>query len=163
MSIQTVTSTQLQQPPTPVVRTRTRTVPAVSQATRNSASLDDVFTPLLQDYAQANAVKNRGTREEKKAKDALNKALVEHGIDDFSAMVEVDGNRLQYEATIAESSADEIDVQKVFELVGRDIKQFMALCSVTKKSIEDSLGKNAVIMVSRTVTKPAALSVTLVK
>jgi hypothetical protein len=162
MSIQAVTSQTLQ------VRTRARApipqpkVQPVAPIADNSNVVTDKLDKLLQEYARANALKNKGNREETAAKKKLNTALVEEGLDAHIATVDVEGNQLKFVAAIATSEAEEIDAEKLFELVGKDMDKFMAMVSVTKTAVEATLGSNAVIMVTKKVTKPASLSVTKV-
>lgn len=151
----------------PTVRARTRpTAAAVTEQVpaapvRSNNQQDAELVTLLQNYAQANAVKNAGTRDEKKAKDALNKKMIELDRASFQAKVMVDGNLIDYEAKIEETEVDEIDVRALRNLCSDE--QFMSIISATKSAVEAALGKNAVLMVTKKVTKPAALSVSKVK
>lgn len=153
----------------PTVRPRSRALVVDGPVTNpanddrsNSRLLEQKLTPLLRDYAQANAAKNSGTTAERKAKDALNKALVEEGQTEFSATVQVGENFVRFEAKIAEKDEEFIDPAKVLKHVG-SIENFLKVASVTKEKMKEVFGENAVIKCTSKRTKPAALSIEKIK
>ncbi|QSY98680.1 hypothetical protein J2J97_31920 (plasmid) [Rhizobium bangladeshense] len=168
MPIAAVTSQQM-----PAIRTRNRALALdapvnspLNDAASNEVQLKAKLTPLLQAYATANRKKNDGTNEERKAKDNLNVALIEENLTQFDAVVDVNGDKVHFEAKIAEADAKEISIEKVMKLVGvkitgnkDDVEKFMKLIAVTQTRMEETLGKNSVIACQVPVKKPAALSV----
>lgn len=172
MPIQAVRSADLQ----PAARQRSRVAPhspermAVDarkylgpKAAPAELTPEQQLTAALQAYAQDNALKNQGTRQEKKSKDALNKLMVQFDRTEFRDHVEVEGALVPFSATIAESEASVVDPAAVLNLVGGDIEAFLKLVTVTATALEATHGKNAVIKCSKTVIKPADLSVKKVK
>lgn len=151
-------------------RQRTRAIDVTAPATpvavdpaAHEAEVKQELGTLLTTYAIANAKKNAGTSEERKAKSDLNKKMADYEVDSFTGMVELNGNQVAFIATIAPREVEIMDPAKVLKLCGGDMKKFMAMVSVTKEAVEDALGKNAVHMVSKKITKPADISVVKVK
>jgi hypothetical protein len=168
MPITAVTSQQM-----PQIRARQRALTLdtpvnspLNDPLSNSEQLKAKLTPLLQAYATANRKKNDGTNEERKAKENLNKALLEEEQTSFDAVVDLNGDKVHFEATIAEKEVEEISLEKVIKLLGvkitgnkDDVEKFTKLIAVTKGRMEEVMGKNAALSTAVKVKKPADLSV----
>lgn len=170
-----ISSTRSATPAAPPVRPRSRSFPQavqpVAPASRPTYVHDgeawqqndaaDLLTPLLQSYATHNAEKNTASTAETKAKKALNEAMLKGNTDSHTATVVLpNGNTQVMTASIEASEEEYIDPAKVFAFVGKDLKTFLGLVSISKQAIVDALGANAATACTAKRTKPAALRIT---
>jgi hypothetical protein len=146
-------------------RARALQVEAPAKAPVAPAGAKSKATPkmvkLAQDVLIANAVKNKGTRDEKKNKEALNKEMIAADVTRFDFTVELEGAFLACEAVIAEGVSEYIDVALLRTLVDDDT--FMKIVGATKGKTKEFAGENILLKVTKEEKTPAALSVNKVK
>lgn len=105
-------------------------------------------------WVDANAAKNKASREEKKAKEAAEAAMVKAKKTAFAFMH--DG--VTFDANIAEGSKDSLDPVALARQLN-DPWKVLELCSITKTAVEGAYGTAMVEKVKKTTTTPASLSI----
>lgn len=127
--------------------------PSAPAVTQCQVKLDG----LIQDFARANAAKNKATSDEKRARGLVHAELIAQGKEAHQALCEIDGNRIAFAAVIAAGTKDVIDVEELRKICSEE--QFLKIISATKQAVETALGKNAVLVCTRQVTTPPDLKI----
>lgn len=156
---------------TPSIRPRGR--PALAEATTapvaaedNNVKLTADLDALLTKAAIANTLKNKGTREEKKAKGDLEKLLNANELTSHETLVEFpDKSRTPYRAEIAPGSQDYVDMRELAAKCGVKVtgskdaqEMFFAMIGTSFKAVEDALGGNVLAQVKKTRSTLPAIS-----
>ena len=112
---------------------------------------------LAEDTFEANARKNKASRDESNSKKKLHKAMLQSNVRRFEFDGEFEGSVTPAEAIITEDTVEVLDVEKLRALV--DEETFMQVISATKTAVEKFCGEDIVMQASVPVTKPASLKV----
>lgn len=143
--------------------TRARALETGNTAVRERRRSDGVSpaTPemlaLAEETFEANARKNKASREEANAKKKLHKAMLQSNVRHFNFDGEFEGAVTPAEAVIAEDTVEVLDVHKLKALL--DEETFMQVISATKTAVEKFAGEDVVMQASVPLVKPASLKV----
>jgi uncharacterized protein with GYD domain len=134
------------------VRTRSRRIPAfeavqpvsnievpVTGVAANASALD----AKLAEYFRANTRSNAFKREADKAKRELHKMMINDGVVDFTASVELDDGVRTVQAAISAPEGEAISVERLRALV--DDETFMRIVKATKTAVTEHAGTNVAI------------------
>lgn len=139
---------------TPLVRPRTRPH-TVTDTKQTGVSADDRALELVSEYFRANSAANEAKAKADKAKKELDRLMSQNSITSVEA--NVDG--VIVDAKYVADVVNEVDVEALHKLCGKDIKTFLSVVSATQKSVKDHLGQNVLNKVLVEQTKEPALKI----